>query len=250
MLPFVAPAEFVDRARAFRSAGVAASQAKPSATVMLLRDGADGLEVFVIRRQVTMRFAGGMHVFPGGGVDPADRVGRDAEAALVTAAIRETFEESGVLLASGPPVDSATLEADRVELVEHRITFDQVLARHGLTAQPQWLRPWSRWITPDFEPHRYDTLFFVAVARPGQEARDVGDESDAAQWVTPAEALSAQEKRDWLLMPPTAQTMRELLPFATAAAAFDSAESRDLTPRHADIDLDADPPVFFFRTPT
>jgi len=261
MLPsFVAPPEFVERAREFRAAGLSVAPAKPSATVMLLRDSANGLEVFMIRRQVSMRFAGGMHVFPGGGVDPADRDGRDTDGALVTAAIRETFEESGVLLASeapadpagsaphADPADPAALEADRIALVEHRIALDSVLARHGLVAQPTWLRPWSRWITPDFEPRRYDTLFFVALARPGQEARDMGGESDAAEWIAPAKALAAQAKHEWLLMPPTATTLRELLPFSDAADVFDAASARDLTPRHADIDLDADPPVFFFRT--
>jgi 8-oxo-dGTP pyrophosphatase MutT (NUDIX family) len=246
--PFEASVEFTERAKAFRAAGVAAAPAKPSATVLLLRDSADGLEVFLIRRQVSMQFAGGMHVFPGGGVDAADRVGRDDDAALVTAAIRETFEESGVLFATGRPVDPALLEADRIELVEHRTTFDEVLAKHRLAMQPDWLRPWARWVTPDFEPRRYDTLFFVATARPGQEARDTGGESDAAQWITPAKALVAREKRDWLLMPPTAQTLRELLPFATAEAAFEAAVARDLTPRHGDIDVEADPPMFVFWT--
>jgi 8-oxo-dGTP pyrophosphatase MutT (NUDIX family) len=260
MAPFVAPAEFVERATVFRAAGALPAAAKPSATVMLLRDSADGPEVFMIRRQASMLFAGGMYVFPGGGVDPADRLGRDDREALVVTAIRETFEESGVLLARGDPAGAAArpgaiavaaseaIEADRVELIEHRLTFDAVLAKHGFVAQLQWLRPWSRWITPDFEPRRYDTHFFVALTQPGHEARDMGGESDAAEWVTPVKALVAQEKHEWLLMPPTTATLRELLPFESAGAVFEAAAGREITPRHTDIDLDADPPVFFFRT--
>ncbi|MGH8888707.1 MAG: NUDIX hydrolase [Acidothermaceae bacterium] len=248
--PLVAPPEFVERARQFRAGGMPVAPAKPSATVMLLRDIDGHLEVFMIRRQTTMLFAGGMHVFPGGGIDPVDRDGRAIDDALVITAIRETFEESGVLLASGEPAEEAALEADRVALVEHRLTFDGLLARHGFVAQPHWLRRWSRWITPDFEPRRYDTHFFVALARPGQEARDMGGESDAAEWVAPAKALAAQEKHEWLLMPPTAVTLHELLPFTNAAEVFDAAEARSFLPRHADVDLDADPPMFVFRTTT
>lgn len=248
--PFVAPPEFVERAREFRASGLPVAPAAPSATVMLLRDGAAALEVFMLRRQASMVFAAGMHVFPGGRVDPADREGRDVDDALLTTAMRETFEECGVLLASGEPADPDALEADRIALIEHRLSFDAVLARHGLVARPEWLRPWSRWVTPDFESRRYDTHFFVAPAQPGRQARDLGGESDAAEWVTPAKALAAQEARDWLLMPPTATTLRELVPFRRAADVFEAAATRDLTARHADIDLDANPPVFFFRTTT
>lgn len=233
--------ELVARARAYRDSGGSPVPPKASATVILLRDGPKQLEVFMIRRHMGMLFAGGMYVFPGGVVDAADRVGRDQELAHAFAAIRETFEECGVLLASGPEVEPAKLEEDRLALIEHRVTFDEVLARHRLVAQPQLLRPWSRWITPHFEPRRYDTHFYVAVA-PAQDARFVGGEADAAQWVAPESALDKQKAGDWLLMPPTEWTLRELSTFTSAADVLAAGDTRDLSPVQVRIDLDAEPP--------
>jgi 8-oxo-dGTP pyrophosphatase MutT (NUDIX family) len=261
-LPLPTP-EIIERATAFREAGASPVAAKPSATVIVLRDAVqavdaldsvdaaaavDAVEVFMIRRLVAMSFAGGMHVFPGGVVDPADRIGRDADAALATAAIRETFEESGLLFATGTAHDVAALEADRLALIRHCATLDDVLSRHRLQPRLDLLRPWSRWITPDFEPRRYDTGFFVATAPPGQDARDVGGESDAAEWVTPAYALAAAARGEWLLMPPTEATLHELVGYRSAADVFEAALRRDVCPVHADIDLGVDPPVFVLRT--
>ncbi len=233
--------ELVARARAYRESGGIPVPAKASATVILLRDSSQQLEVFMIRRHRGMLFAGGMYVFPGGVVDTADHVGRDDEDAHAFAAIRETFEECGVLLASRADLDSSTLEADRLALIEHRATFDDVLARHQAVAQPHLLRPWSRWITPEFEPRRYDTHFYVAIA-PAHDARFVGGEADAAQWVAPASAVNAQRSGDWLLMPPTEWTLRELATFSSAADVFAAADNRELTPIQVRIDLDSEPP--------
>jgi len=239
-------AELVARARAYRDLGGAPSPAKASATVILLRDrpgaGRKQLEVFMIRRHTGMLFAGGMYVFPGGVVDAADHVGRDHAEAHAFAAIRETFEECGVLLASGPEFDPTTLEADRLALIEHRATFDEVLARHRSVAQLGLLRAWSRWITPDFEPRRYDTYFYVALAPAREDARFVGGEADAAQWIAPELAVSAHERGEWLLMPPTEWTLRELTTFTSAADVFAAGDSRDLSPVQVRIDLDSEPP--------
>lgn len=219
--------------------------------MILLRDHPDDgagatastqLEVFMIRRHTGMLFAGGMYVFPGGVVDAADEVDRDHEQAHAFAAIRETFEECGVLLAAGPEVDPITLEADRLAMIEHRATFDEVLARHRSTARPDLLRAWSRWITPEFEPRRYDTHFYVALAPPREAARFVGGEADAAQWVTPARGLAAQERGEWLLMPPTEWTLGELARFTCAADVFAAGNNRDLSPVQVRIDLDSEPP--------
>jgi 8-oxo-dGTP pyrophosphatase MutT (NUDIX family) len=230
-------AELVERARAFRAAGAEPTRTKPSATVVLLRDTADALEVFMLRRLTAMAFAGGMHVFPGGVVDPSDQT-------PALTAIRETFEESGVLLATGNVADKELLEQDRLALVDHRATLAEVLNRHHLVPRPDLLRPWSRWITPVFEPRRYDTHFFVALAPEGQQARDVGGESDDATWVAPQAALANAERGDWFLMPPTETTLRELLRYRSAEEAFAAAESREPYVLQADVDLDADPPVF------
>jgi 8-oxo-dGTP pyrophosphatase MutT (NUDIX family) len=233
----VPTAELVERARAFRAAGAEPTRTKPSATVVLLRDTADTLEVFMLRRLTAMAFAGGMHVFPGGVVDPSDQT-------PALTAIRETFEESGVLLATGNVADKELLEQDRLALVDHRATLAEVLNRHHLVPRPDLLRLWSRWITPVFEPRRYDTHFFVALAPEGQQARDVGGESDDATWVAPQAALANAERGDWFLMPPTETTLRELLRYRSAEEAFAAAESREPYVLQADVDLDADPPVF------
>jgi 8-oxo-dGTP pyrophosphatase MutT (NUDIX family) len=246
--PLVPSPELVARARAYRDSGGSPVPAKASATVILLRDGRQQLEVFMIRRHIGMLFAGGMYVFPGGVVDAADHVGRGHQQAHAFAAIRETFEECGVLLASGSEFDPATLEPDRLALIEHRATFDEVLARHGAVAQPHLLRPWSRWITPDFEPRRYDTHFYVAIA-PAQDARFVGGEADAAQWVAPEFAVAAQKSGDWLLMPPTEWTLRELAGFTSAADVFAAGVSRNLAPVQVRIDLDTEPPRWMVLEP-
>lgn len=236
-------AELVERARAFRAAGAEPTRPKPSATVVLLRDTADALEVFMLRRLTAMAFAGGMHVFPGGVVDPSDQT-------PTLTAIRETFEESGVLLATGNVADKELLEQDRLALVDHRATLAEVLNRHHLVPRPDLLRPWSRWITPVFEPRRYDTHFFVALAPEGQQARDVGGESDDATWVAPQAALANAERGDWFLMPPTETTLRELLRYRSAEEVFAAAESREPYVLQAEVDLDADPPVFTIGTPS
>lgn len=239
-LPLPLPsADLVERARAFQTANTPPTAPRPSATVILLRDSDEQLEVFLLRRHTAMDFAGGMHVFPGGTVDPSDE-------SVEMTAIRETFEESGVLFAAGDAPDEALLEQDRVALIAHATTLADVLARHRLIAQPELLRLWSRWITPEFEPRRYDTHFFVALAPTGQHARDVGGESDDAAWVTPHAALANAGRGEWFLMPPTETTLRELLPYRSAEELFASAENRRPYVIQASVDLDADPPVFIF----
>jgi 8-oxo-dGTP pyrophosphatase MutT (NUDIX family) len=247
--PLLPSPELVARARAYRESGGPPVPAKASATVILLRDGPKQLEVFMIRRHLGMLFAGGMYVFPGGVVDATDHVGRDHAQAHAFAAIRETFEECGVLLASGPAADPTELEADRLALIEHRATFDEVLAGHEVTPQPDLLQPWSRWITPDFEPRRYDTYFYVAIAPAHTDARFVGGEADAAQWVAPEFAVEAQKRGEWLLMPPTERTLRELAMFTSAADVFAAAVGRDLAPVRVRIDLDTEPPRWVVLEP-
>jgi 8-oxo-dGTP pyrophosphatase MutT (NUDIX family) len=194
--------ELIDRARAFRESGAAVPDPRPSATVVLLRDGPDGLEVFMLRRLTTMAFGAGAHVFPGGVVDAADQAG-DGAGALANAAVRETFEETGVLL-----------HADS-------------------------LRPWSRWITPHFEPRRYDTIFYVALTPADQIARHVEDEADAGEWITPPAALHS---REWFLMPPTEATLTALAQYESASDVLAVVVDRDLAPLLLTIDLDVDPP--------
>ncbi|WP_026927869.1 NUDIX hydrolase [Granulicoccus phenolivorans] len=211
---------------------------KDAATVMLLRDGVAGVEVFVARRHSRMVFAPGMTVFPGGGVDPsdddpvqdwvgpepavwADRLGVAGDRArrLVCAAARETFEECGVLLAgAGEPVrDVHRYAEDRARLVRHELSFGAFLHAHGLSMQTQLLTPVSNWVTPPGSPRRYDTFFFAAALPAGQEPDDATSEVDATAWQRPADVLTQFRANESLLLPPTWAQLRWLANFATVA---------------------------------
>src|SRR3954464_7144264 len=185
-------------------------------TVLLLRDGVDGLEVYRLRRTKGMPFAGGMSAYPGGG---GDARGGDADIAwvgppradwaaafscderlareLVCAAVRETFEEAGVLLAgpadgSGvvPDVSGDDWEQQRQALLAREISLAELLAGRGLALRADLLRPFAHWITPPPERRRYDTKFFAPALPVGQEARHVSGEADEVSWLTPAAALA------------------------------------------------------------
>ena len=182
-----------------------------------------------------MAFAAGMCVFPGGGVDPRDfdhavawagpappawaaRLGTDEATAraLVCAAVRETFEESGVLLAgpSGSSVVSDTTgddwEADRVALESRDLSFTEFLDRRGLVLRSDLLGAWSGWLTPEFEPRRYRTWFFVASLPAGQVTRDVSSESSSVTWMGALDAASSVDAGQLLMLPPTYLTCLEV----------------------------------------
>ncbi|WP_086823878.1 NUDIX domain-containing protein [Allokutzneria sp. NRRL B-24872] len=223
--------------------------AKDSATVVLLRDAPAGIEVFLLRRVLGMAFAGGMTAFPGGGLD-----GRDADTsvawagpepawwarqfgctpekarALVCAAVRETFEEAGVLLA-GPDEHSVVGDTSRyaeyrAALVGRQVSLAQFLAEEGLVLRADLLRPWANWVTPIDEPRRYDTRFFIAALPEGQRADGVTTEAEDVEWCTPAEALAAWREGRRGLLPPTWMTLAELAEHADMASAL--AEDRTI----------------------
>ncbi|MDN5852894.1 MAG: NUDIX hydrolase [Actinomycetia bacterium] len=225
-----------------------------AATVMLLRDGVDGVEAYFLRRQRSMAFAAGMYVFPGGRVDPRDadtdvawvgpppsawgeRLGCDEALAraLVCAAIRETYEEADVLLAGDADevvadVSGDDWEADRRALVGHEVSLASVLARRGLAVRSDLLGAWAHWITPEFEPRRYDTRFFVAVLPNGQRTRDVSTEADRVEWLAPSAALRREERGELAMMPPTRVTCHDLASLPSAATALTSAPDRRIAP--------------------
>jgi 8-oxo-dGTP pyrophosphatase MutT (NUDIX family) len=202
-------------------------------------DGAAGVEVLMLRRTAAMKFAPGAYVFPGGSVDPGDygagvgwhgpppaefgaRFGAPAPVAraLVCAAVRETFEESGVLLAGTPGGPLATpagpsWEADRLALTAGELTLAGLLSRRGLVLRADLLVPWARWITPEGEPRRFDARFFAAALPDGQQAVGHAAESDHVAWLSPAAAIGAARSGEISLLPPTATTLNEL---ASAAA--------------------------------
>jgi 8-oxo-dGTP pyrophosphatase MutT (NUDIX family) len=239
------PGELAGPARDILAGHQAPAEPRDAATVMLLRSLPAGLEVYMLRRQATMAFAPGAYVFPGGSVDARDAdeqvawTGPDAAEwgrifdappalarALVCAAVRETFEESGVLLA-GESADSVVAdttsddwEADRQALLDRSVSLAELLGRRGLVLRADLLRPWSRWITPVVEPRRYDTRFFAAALPGGQRTRDVGGEASEVAWVQPAEALQAGKRGEISLFPPTAVTLSELADCGTVDTAL------------------------------
>lgn len=219
---------------------------RPAATVVLIRDDPrppSRLQVFLQRRVAGMAFAGGMTVFPGGGVDPGDHVAVAAwtgpppeawaarlghepalAAALVRAAVRETFEECGVLLAGPGPVPPVA----RDDLVARRATLAQVLDGAGLALRADLLLAWSRWITPEASPKRYDTAFLVACVPEGQEADARTTEAVEATWWHPATALADADRGEIQLMAPTRRTLEELAEHADCAAVLAAAGHREI----------------------
>jgi len=248
---------------AARLADLAAGRITPAvprdaATVMVLRPGGDGVgvDVLMLRRTAAMKFAPGAYVFPGGSVDPRDEALADDHwagpppaawagllsadealtKALVCAAVRETFEESGVLLAGSGPDDVVAdttgeeWESDRAALVDRSLAFASMLDRRGLMLRADLLRPWAHWITPEFEPKRYDTRFFVAALPAGQRTRDVGGEADKVAWVRPRDALDAADKGEMGMLPPTAFTLSEVASYDDVAAVLAAGSARDIKP--------------------
>jgi hypothetical protein len=164
----------------------------------------------------------------------------------VAAAVRETFEESGVLLA-GPSSQEVVgdttgddWEADRIALEARAVGFAEFLHRRGLVLRADLLGPWARWITPEFEPKRYDTCFFVAALPTGQITRDVTSESDQVAWMRPADAVRAVDTGELLMLPPTYVCCRELSAYDEVAAILPAAGDREIRTILPTVRLDGD----------
>jgi 8-oxo-dGTP pyrophosphatase MutT (NUDIX family) len=281
------PLGLAERARELAASGLPPAVPRDAATVILLRQ-APGVEAFLLRRTKALEFAPGACVFPGGSVDERDgdpvigesawagpapaglgaRLGISADRArrLVCAAVRETFEESGVLLAGPSPTDlvraSAVLAQDRRRLLDGSVSLGELLGLRGLVLRADLLTPWARWVTPEVSPRRFDTWFFAAALPPGQTAalppggrgggksppRGVrGDgsprsggvpggvvppggstESDSGTWLAPSAALEAARAGQITLLPPTAVTLAELAAHQDVASVL--AQRRTITP--------------------
>jgi len=252
------PPHMVEQLRGFADGTSAPAEPRTAATIVLMREGSapepGALEVYLLRRHLEMAFAGGMAVFPGGGVDPrdfdhavdwvgpspeewAERMGVEVSLAraLVCAAVRETFEESGVLFA-GPTEDTIIedttgpdWEEDRRRLEARELSFTDFLSRRELKLRSDLLRVWGAWLTPVFEPRRYKSWFFVAELPPGQETRDVSTESVEVTWLSVRDAIKAADEQQMLVLPPQYYTFLELFDCATPGHALEAAAGRDLT---------------------
>ena len=260
----VVPRGLAERARDISDGRLTPAVPRDAATVILLRQAVDagaggvGFEAFLLRRTAELEFAPGAFVFPGGSVDASDAdpglawagpdpaefaalldVPPDRARALVCAAVRETFEESGVLLAGVSHDDlvgdSAALAADRHALLAGTASLAEVLGRRGLVLRTDLLTPWARWITPEASPRRFDTWFFVAALPPGQAATAAPEghaypgESESGAWLRPASALEAARAGQMTLLPPTAVTLGELAGHADVPAIL--AHRPVITPR-------------------
>jgi 8-oxo-dGTP pyrophosphatase MutT (NUDIX family) len=251
--PVPLPEDLVAVAREYDDGTRTPVEPRNAATVILMRPSADGPEVYYMRRQVSMDFAGGMCVFPGGGVDPRDfdttvawagpspaewaaRLGCDEETAraLVCAAVRETYEESGVLLAgtSDTSVVADTTaddwEADRAALESRELSMTDFLNSRGLVLRTDLLGVWDAWLTPIFEPKRYRTWFFVASLPEGQRTRDVSSESSSVTWLPARVAAERADAGELALMPPTYLTSMEVGTHATPDEVLVVAASRSV----------------------
>lgn len=212
---------------------------RDAATVMLVRDGPEGLEVFMLRRSLDSVFVGGAYVFPGGGVDPHDRhddlepicAGRgDADASTLlgvdagglaywVAAIRESFEEAGVLLAydrcgelvrfDEPELDER-FRAHRHRVDRGEVRLVDVCAAEGLTLACDAIHYFSHWITPVGPPRRYDTRFFVARAPDAQTPLHDDRETIAHLWVRPADALARHRAGELDMILPTIRNLEAI----------------------------------------
>jgi 8-oxo-dGTP pyrophosphatase MutT (NUDIX family) len=180
------PDRIVERAAAWTAGSVAAIP-RTAASVVLLRPAGSGVETYLLHRHARMEFAASTVVFPGGGLDPADRSAADP---IRRCAVRETEEETGVRLNT----------AD--------------------------LLPWAHWVTPEIEPRRYDTYFFLAELPDGQQADDRSGETDRTEWSTPDAALDAERAGRITLMPPTLSILLELSEIGSLSAIRRAATER------------------------
>ncbi|MGX7681438.1 NUDIX hydrolase [Jatrophihabitans sp. DSM 45814] len=222
------------------------ARVQEAATVILLRDGENGLETWLLRRVEKMAFAAGMSVFPGGSVDPGDAdtaaagsgypgnlssIAAQLETdvshagALVCAAIRETFEEVGVLLSRPAALAS---EQARTDVEDGRRTFLSLLSELQVELDESAIRPWARWITPVGAPIRFDTYFFVAVVPDGATAASVTGEASHADWIPISEALSEFERGERPMLPPTFTNLRQVAQHTTAAEVLSAAAGREI----------------------
>ena len=209
----------------------------PAATILLVRDSADGIEVFMVKRHHQIDFISGALVFPGGKVDKRDN---DADVAgfidggdgwteemraLGTAAIREAFEESGILLArdaaSGEFVNGerlGALESYRQALDKHEIGIADMLRKESLRLAFDQLARFAHWITPEHMPKRFDTHFFIAPSPVGHAGRHDGRESVDSVWITAERAIS--DRKTWNVVFPTKLNLMKLANWRTIAEAI------------------------------
>ena len=221
---------------------------RPSATVVMLRDTAQGMEVFLVKRHSASAVLGGAYVFPGGKLDDADMLlaeeqhldttahalhqtlnepetSTDVAKGLYVAALREAFEESGILYAN---IADAQQQRTAAQLLQQGVDFNAMLKQLALRLHTQSVVPWSRWITPrmpSVSSKRFDTRFFVALVPDQQIARHDDVETTQSVWIQPADALKQHWNYDIEMAPPQIMTLAHLSRFDSAAAVLEAARN-------------------------
>lgn len=233
---------------------------RPAATVLPLRDGPNGFEVLMLRRNLRSDFVGGAYVFPGGGVDAADSGplaeslalgASDAEAsarlgleggglAYYVACLRELFEEAGLLVvcdANGVAQamsDERTVERmarQRRAVNEKTLRFLDMMRDEQLLLDLRELEYVAHWVTPVGPPRRFDTRFFVALAPGGQVATHDAGETVADTWIRPVDALAARVRGEFEMILPTIRNLEAISHFDTAKDVLDYARAKTTIPR-------------------
>jgi 8-oxo-dGTP pyrophosphatase MutT (NUDIX family) len=176
---------------------------RPASTVVLIRPSLSRFEVFLVRRHENIAFMGGVTVFPGGRVDAADSGSEQDELAGRLA--------SAIARMDGLPPGPA--------IAHHLAAARELLEESGVRVEPHDLTPFARWITPEFQPKRFDTWFFLAVAPAGQAAAHDGVEHSHGAWIEPADAIEMCRRNEISLAPPTWTTLRKLSSFASVESA-------------------------------
>lgn len=218
--------------------------ARPASTVVILRDSADGIEVFMVVRHHQIDFASGALVFPGGKVDPADsdtawselapNVPGTPDRSFFIAAARETFEEAGLMLArkrgNSEIVDadaaSRMVDAYRAPLLKGETNFVDILRREDLVLAADLMVSFAHWITPEVVPKRFDTHFLLIAAPVVQLGAHDGGESVEGLWITPRQALNEAKAGTRTLVFATRMNLEKLSRYATVAEAVELTRSR------------------------
>ena len=213
--------------------------ALPAATILVVRDAPAGIEVLMVRRHGNSGFAAGALVFPGGKVDEGDHAlaARCPPGDLLpfrVAAIRETWEEAGILLARRPGA-AHLLDHDDVPNPRETADFAAALTRHGFELATVRLRHFAHWITPEAEPRRFDTQFFIAAAPPGQQAVADGYETLDCQWIAPTDAIREADAGRALVVFPTRLNLLKLGRSRDVAEALDRATNEPVVTVRPDM---------------
>lgn len=228
--------------------------AQPAATLVLLRDGIVAPEIFMQARAKTMGFAAGMMAFPGGKVDAHDAelaatslvrgsAGDADDAAARIAAVRESFEEAGLLLTQGPAIGDADFASAQPAIAARELRFADFLARFDQVIDLDVLVPFARWVPPANATHRrYDTRFYLTRCPEGAKAGHDGKEATTSCWITASEALARADRREAEVIFPTRRNLERLALFTSIDALIDHARTTPLVTVQPEVRMTDDGP--------